>query len=174
MELACICCDKSFQRYVIPDIPIHPKTTEVAGLYVAGGQLFHKQSPVVSVSLKKCVAEFVHWLKTFHKPLLVCHNGRSLDYVILVKTFSKFPEFALEACICGFVDTLSVFREHLPGRTTYKLESMVKDTMKVSYNAHSAIENVAILQSLVKCHKLSDETLLKHSFDVIFGRKKIH
>lgn len=22
----------------------------------------------------------------------------------------KFPEFALEACFCGFVDTLSVFR----------------------------------------------------------------
>lgn len=173
MELACICGDKSFQRYVIPDLPIHPKATEVTGLYVAGGQLFHKQSPVVSVSLKKCVAEFVEWLKTFHNPLLVCHNARSFDSVILVKAFSKFREFALEACICGFVDTLSAFREHLPGRTTYKLESLVKDTMKVSYNAHSAIEDVAILQSLVKYHKLSDETLLKHSFDVIFV-KKIH
>lgn len=168
-----MCGDKSFQRYVIPDLPIHPKATEVTGLYVAGGQLFQKQSPVVSVSLKKCVAEFVEWLKTFHNPLLVCHNGRSFDSVILVKTFSKFREFALEACICGFVDTLSVFREHLPGRTTYKLESLVKHTMKVSYNAHSAIEDVAILQSLVKYHKLSDETLLKHSFDVIFVKKSI-
>lgn len=45
--------------------------------------------------------------------------------------------------------------------------------MKVSYNAHSAIEDVAILQSLVKYHKLSDETLLKHSFDVIFVRNSI-
>lgn len=173
MELACICGNKSYQRYVIPDLPIHPKATEVTGLYVAGGQLFQKQSPVVSASLKKCVAEFVEWLKTFHNPLPVCHNGRSFDSVILVKTFSKFREFALEACICGFVDTLSVFREHLPGRTTYKLESLVKHTMKVSYNAHSAIEDVAILQSLVKYHKLSDETLLKHSFDVIFVKKSI-
>lgn len=45
--------------------------------------------------------------------------------------------------------------------------------MKVSYNAHSAIEDVAILQSLVKYHKLSDETLLKHSFDVIFVKNSI-
>lgn len=59
MELACICGDKSYKRYVIPDLPLHPKATEVTGLYVAGGQLFHKQSPVVSVSLNKCVAEFV-------------------------------------------------------------------------------------------------------------------
>lgn len=81
----------------MPDIPKHPKATEVTGLYVAGGQLFHKQFPVVSVSLKKCVAEFVEWLKTFNNPLLVCHNGRSFDSVILVKTSSKFTEFALEA-----------------------------------------------------------------------------
>lgn len=113
----------------------------------------------------------MEWLKTFHNPLLVCHNGRSFDSVVLVKTFSKFPEVALEACICGFFDTLSAFREHLPGMTTYKLESLVKHTMKVSYNAHSAIEDVAILQSLIKYHKLSDETLLKHSFDVIFVKK---
>lgn len=66
MELACICGDKSFQRYDIPDIHIHPKATEVTGLYVAGGQLFHKQFPVVSISLKKCVAQFFEWLKTFH------------------------------------------------------------------------------------------------------------
>lgn len=45
--------------------------------------------------------------------------------------------------------------------------------MKVSYNAHSAIEDVAILQSLVKYHKLSDETLLKHSFDVIFVKNPL-
>lgn len=51
--LACICGDKSFQRYVIPDIPVNPKATEVSGLYVADGQLFHKQCPVVSVSLEK-------------------------------------------------------------------------------------------------------------------------
>lgn len=112
-------------------------------------------------------------VKTFNNSLLVCHNGRSFDSVILVKTFSKFPEFALEAWICGFVDTLSVFREHLPGRTTYKLESLVKDVMKVSYNAHSAIEDVAILQSLVKYHKLSDKTLLKHSFDVILVKNSM-
>lgn len=45
--------------------------------------------------------------------------------------------------------------------------------MKVSYNAHSAFEDVAILPSLVKYHKLSYETLLKHSFDVIFVKDSI-
>lgn len=52
----------------MPDIPKHPKATEVTGLYVAGGQLFHKQFPVVSVRLKKCVAEFVEWLKHLITP----------------------------------------------------------------------------------------------------------
>lgn len=43
--------------------------------------------------------------------------------------------------------------------------------MKVSYKAHSAIDDVVILQSFVKYHKLSNETLLKHSFDLIFVKK---
>ncbi|XP_061173390.1 uncharacterized protein LOC133182560 [Saccostrea echinata] len=64
------------------------------------------------------------------------------------KTLSNHP-----ACgslpIEGFVDILHVFREVLPKRDTYRLELLVLDTMSVSYNAHSAVEDVKILQSLI-------------------------
>lgn len=36
----------------------------------------------------------------------------------------------------------------------------------MSYNAHLAVEDVKILQSLVLYHYLSSEVLLKHSFSV--------
>lgn len=38
--------------------------------------------------------------------------------------------------------------------------------MSMSYNAHLAVEDVKILQSLVLYHNLSSEVLLKHSFSV--------
>ena len=61
----------------------------------------------------------------------------------------------------GFVDTLHVFREILPNRQSYKLESLVSDTLSLSYNAHSAAEDVKALQALVKHHNVSPDTLFQ-------------
>lgn len=85
--------------------------------------------------------------------------------MILVKTLMNNP--VCEALIIeGFVDSLHVFKEVLPNRNSYKLESLLLDTMSMSYNAHSAIEDVKILQSLVLHHNFSSEVLLKHSFSL--------
>jgi DNA polymerase III epsilon subunit-like protein len=115
------------------------------------------------------------WLKTtgIHKPLLVCHNGKTFDSVILMKSVMQNPECGLESTLGGFVDSLHVFREVLPGRPSYKLEALVKDTMEVTFNAHSALEDVRALQALVIHHQIANETMLKHSFDTSFVVKSI-
>jgi hypothetical protein len=84
-----------------------------------------------------------------------------------MKTFLNHPACG-ELSIEGFVDSLYVFKEVLPNRKTYKLEAIVLDTMSTTYKAHSAIEDVKILQALVLHHKLSSDILLKHSFSVNF------
>ena len=174
MEFACINKNNIFHRYVLPDAPIHPKATAVTGLHVASGQLFHKKTPVVSVDIKTCLCDFVIWLQSFHNPLLVCHNGKCFDSIILVKAFLKHPECGnLEDHISGFVDSLHVFKDVLPGRTTYRLESLVSESMAKSYDAHSATEDVKILQSLTTFHNVSEDILLKHSFNVDFVKNSI-
>ncbi|XP_078330576.1 uncharacterized protein LOC144624578 [Crassostrea virginica] len=76
----------------------------------------------------------------------------------------------LEDHISGFADSLHVFKDVLPGRTTYRLESLVSESMAKSYDAHSATEDVKILQSLTAFHNVSEDILLKHSFNLAFQR----
>lgn len=80
----------------------------------------------------------------------------------------QYPESGLKSTIAGFVDSLHVFREILPEQHSYKLQTLVQDTMGLAFNAHSALEDVKALQYLVIHHKVSYEIMLKHSFGVDF------
>ena len=162
-----------FNRYVLPTCPITTSATAVTGLYVSGGELFCHKEKVQTVDIESCLSDFILWLKSFEKPVLVCHNGKVFDAVILMRTFLNHPACG-KLSIEGFVDTLHVFREVLPNRQSYKLESLVSDTLSLSYNAHSAAEDVKALQALVKHHSVSPDTLLKHSFSVDFVFFKIN
>lgn len=167
-QLACIFEEETFNRYVLPKSPISAKATAVTGLHVASGQLFYQQTKVNSVDIQTCLTEFNIWLKNFPNPILVCHNGKVFDSVILMRYVMQYPESGLKSTIAGFVDSLHVFREILPEQHSYKLQTLVQDTMGLAFNAHSALEDVKALQSLVLHHKVSYEIMLKHSFGVDF------
>lgn len=96
--------------------------------------------------MEKCIEVLAEWLKQFHKPILVCHNGRTFDTILLLKSCMNIPcSLPFE----GFVDSLFVFKEAIPGRKCYKLEALVKDCMSMSFEAHSALKDVKALQSLI-------------------------
>lgn len=54
-----------------------------------------------------------------------------------------------------------MFQEVLPGSKCYKLETLVQECSSLMYKAHSALEDVQALQSLVVHLKISSATLLK-------------
>lgn len=165
IQLACVAGEEMFNRYVFPNLAITPGATAVTGIYVKNGEMFVHNTRVQSVSVEKCMEELAEWLKQFHKPLLVCHNGRAFDSIILLKNCMKIPcSLPFE----GFVDSLFVFKEAIPGRKCYKLEALAKDCMSKSFDAHSALEDVKALQSLVLHLNISCDVLLKHSFGVDF------
>eukprot|EP00105_Crassostrea_gigas_P044903 XP_019929051.1 PREDICTED: uncharacterized protein LOC105343599 [Crassostrea gigas] len=167
-QLARIFEEETFNRYVLPKSPISAKATAVTGLHVASGQLFYQQTKVNSVDIQTCLTEFNIWLNIFPNPILVCHNGKVFDSVILMRSVMQYPESGLKSTIAGFVDSLHVFREILPEQHSYKLQTLVQDTMGLAFNAHSALEDVKALQYLVIHHKVSYEIMLKHSFGVDF------
>lgn len=69
--------------------------------------------------------ELAEWLKQFQKPLLVCHNGRAFDSIILLKNCMKIScSWPLE----GFVDSFFL-KEAIPSRKCYKLQALVKGYM---------------------------------------------
>lgn len=67
-----------------------------------------------SVDIQTCLTEFSIWLKNFPSPILVCHNGKVFDSVILMRSVMQYQESGLKSTIAGFVDSLHVFREILP------------------------------------------------------------
>ena len=72
-----------------------------------------------------------------------------------------------------FVDSLHVFKEVLHGMKCYKPETLVKEC-SLSYKAHSPLEDVQALQSLVVHLNISSAALLKHSFSVQYVVSSIH
>ena len=102
-----------------PTSPINTKATAVTGLHVVSGQLFYNTTKVDSVNIQTCLIDFNNWLKDITKPLLVCHNGKKFDSIILVKSILKYPECDLRSSIGGFVDSLPVFREIFPDKPSH-------------------------------------------------------
>lgn len=164
--------EETFNRYVLPTIEITPGATSVTGIHIVNSEMFHHKRKVDSISIERCLLDFVEWLKQFQNPLLVCHNGKAFDSIILMKACLNTGNISLP--IKGFVDSLCVVREVLPGRKTYKLETLVKDSLEMCYDAHSAVEDVKALQSLFVHYKLSCDILLKHSFSVEYVIQSIH
>ena len=66
--------------------------------------------------------------------------------------------------VCGFVDSLTVFRKKYPGRASYKQELLVRHLLKSSYDAHYATGDVDSLGRLIANTNMSGKGLLVHSF----------
>lgn len=173
MQLSCVCGDEKFDRYVFPNSSFDAKALAVTGLHIVSGNLFYKQTKLDSVGIEICMNEFHAWLQRFHKPLLVCPNGKAFDSVVFIKTVLKHPTSGLMTAVEGFVDTLPLFKELLPNRTTYKLQSLVSETVNFPFEAHSALEDAKALQALVQHHQVTEDLLLKHSFGVDYVEASI-
>lgn len=136
------------------------------------GKCIIRRKRVESLSIEQCLKEFCEWFKQFNKPLLVCRNGRAFDSIILLKSSWNCSHTSLP--VDCFVDSLHVFKEVLHGRKCYKPETLVKGCSSLSYKAHSPLEDVQALQSLVVHLNISSAALLKHSFSVQYVVSSIH
>lgn len=153
VQFACVSENIKFNRYVLPTCAISASATTVTGLCIVNGQLFCHKEKVHTVGIVTCPKDCKAWLQTSGKPILVCHNGKVFDFMILVKTLMNNPVCGALP-IEGLVDSLHVFEELSPNRNSYKLESLMLNTLSMSNNAYSAVEDVKTWQSL---HNFSSE-----------------
>ncbi|XP_021373023.1 uncharacterized protein LOC110463022 [Mizuhopecten yessoensis] len=170
--------EQTFSRYVLPTKPITEEATRITGLAVKAGHLYKDGVLVESVSLKTCVTDFAEWLSTFPSPVLVAHNAK-FDGMVLSCALLAIQDSVLSKIICGFSDTLAIFRKELSGRKSYKQECLVLDVLGETWNAHDACEDDRLLQKLVLCVKVSDEVFICNSTTlasmkdcVVYKRKK--
>lgn len=69
--------------------------------------------------------------------------------------------------IIGFVDSLPLFTDLLPGKESYSQSSLVHDA-GLSYNAHNALNDAIALECLLKFHSVLESTMLKYSFPLSY------
>ncbi|XP_063441158.1 serine-rich adhesin for platelets-like isoform X2 [Mytilus trossulus] len=156
---------QTFQEYILPIKPINPKASEVTGLYSDACSLYYKGQKVNTLSKSVALEKFIKWLP--HKAVLVAHNCKNFDSKIIVAQLSSVNLVKEFQCkVFGFSDTLHIFKQKFPDRKSYKQENLVKDILKRSYNAHNAVDDVKLLNILIKNSKVSLQDVINHSFTV--------
>ncbi|KAJ7386153.1 hypothetical protein OS493_012500 [Desmophyllum pertusum] len=141
-----------------------PAASEVSKLSVKHRVLYYDGRPVTATSLDDGLSKFLNWLKAKKHVLLLAHNAKSFDAKHLFKALAscgKIDEFCQIAL--GFSDTLPAFRELYPDRKSFSQQNLATDLLSATYNAHSALDDVQVLQKLSTSF-ISDAVLLRHSF----------
>ncbi|KAK3096555.1 hypothetical protein FSP39_001279 [Pinctada imbricata] len=163
-QIGAIVGDEKFERFVLPKKKVETGAVAVTGLSSSGTLLFKNGEPVDARGIKDSLSDFSTWIKKFPDPVLVAHNAK-FDAEILCNTLIRISDVDSNF-IVGFVDTLSLLREKLPGRSSYKQEELAKDLLQQQYSAHDAPSDAAALQDIVQCVCSNSDGFLKHSFSV--------
>lgn len=127
-QIAAVCGSDRFSKYILPKIPITDKTSEVTGLRVLDGKMFHDGEEVDAVHLVAAVDALLNFFTKFQsKVVLVGHNVKSIDCHICLNSLqncSKTQEIG--NCFAGFVDTKQLFKVFDSKVGSFSLEILYK------------------------------------------------
>lgn len=156
-----------FNRYVVPQVPISPSAERVTKISMRNGSdMIVNGFPVQSVGIKQALCEFLLWLKSFKNVVLVAHNGRRFDFVVLTSALANcglFDEYV--SVVPALADSLPVFKSVINDQDSYKQEDLARNVLGIEYDAHNAEHDVRCLVFLVS-HAVNIETkcFLQKSF----------
>ena len=178
LQLSAVCGDEIYNSYVDPseNCKIDPRASEVTELRMQNCRLTYKNQPVQSKPMKDVLREFIGWLGKFKRPIIMGHNSKRYDNPLLYREMEKngfLPDF--KGVIGGFIDTFELFKSAMPGRQgkgMYKQETLVREFLGVTYDAHNSVEDVKVLQRLVQHMNFDPSIVHKMSFDMDYVEKK--
>ena len=136
----------------------------VTKLTKVNGKLYHKGKRVETVDGKTGLQKFITFLGTISDPVLVAHNCKKFDAVIMARQLKKYNLFAEFKDVCSkFSDTVPFMLHRRPGRrgptNPYALQSLARGLLGITYDAHNAIDDCETLEKLVK-HVGREELLI--------------
>ena len=149
IQISAIQGNLEFNKYITPTKPISKEASEVTKLTVKNGELHYDGIAVETLNCEEALGQFITFLQNIDKPVLVGHNIRTFDLLLLhhhMMKFSLWDQFLDK--VCGFVDTLNVFKKEYPKRSSCNQSSLITDFMNETYAAHNALEDVKALQRL--------------------------
>ena len=128
---------------------ISPQASEVNGFAKEEGELCQHGKLVETVPLADALRDFIHFMKKFHRPVLVAHNAFGFDarfLLIALQCHDMLEDF--KDCVSGFFDTLQFANAKHPYMRR-NLKALVETFLHdVPYQAHDALEDSRVLYNL--------------------------
>ncbi len=154
LQLSACYSTQMFNYYVMPQNNVCQTITELTGISISDGQMYQHGQKVDSVTISKCLSDFVSWLKSLNNPIiLVGHNCKTFDAYRLLKQFQLHGTEQLaffEGIVHGFADSLPLFRKMLEGVCpNFKQTTIVQHILgnDFHYVAHDAKEDAVALEN---------------------------
>ena len=145
--------DKVFMRFVTPNCPIDPKASEITSIYYDKDTnvMTHRDQPVQHVSTELILQGLLDFLSTIDSPVLVAHNGKYFDFIILYRAVMSYNMLStFKGSFDKFMDSLPLSRAVLSYYPSHKLNRIYKRMFKEEFPAHDAAEDAKALGRIVK------------------------
>ncbi|XP_041074042.1 uncharacterized protein LOC121294428 [Polyodon spathula] len=147
IQVCAISGEKTFNVYVCPRQQISEEASSVNGFTVINQTLFLDGVPMETKSHEEALTDFLAFLVTLHRPVLVGHNIKRFDRPILSRIMYEFcllNEF--QKVVSEDQDTFLIAKKYIPNTcvTNFKFENLVREILKKSYPDHDSMEKVKL------------------------------
>ncbi|KAJ8249265.1 hypothetical protein GJAV_G00232950 [Gymnothorax javanicus] len=149
VQLAAVSGGQSFNVYMVPRCSIESDVTAITGFSVEGGRLYQHGHALPTIPNLQALDAFLAFLHNLGRPLLAGHNARTFICPVLARALDEWQRRAAFLRVTsGFLDTLPLARDLLPGQPNHKQKDLVKAVLGEQYPAHDALEDARALEKL--------------------------
>ncbi|XP_043281560.1 uncharacterized protein [Venturia canescens] len=164
--------DREFDAYLVPTCGFAPTASLVTGLSVEEGVLYRNGVKMATKSRTLTIKSFIDFLSP-GPVILIAHNGGRFDAPLLIKQvqiLGLMDNFL--SVVCGFCDTLPLFKKMLPDRVkskgSFSQTALAEDFIAIgsSAGAHNSMVDVITLENIVKIVGVTEENLRSNAVTV--------
>lgn len=103
------------------------------------------------VSLETGLENFLCYLRSVPKPILVVYNFWTSELTVLFKALDSFAKkWDFCTSVCGYLDTMPLIKEKIPMFGLYKMKNLVRTYLQKPLNDSSALASAKALRDLCK------------------------
>ncbi|XP_043271172.1 uncharacterized protein [Venturia canescens] len=163
VHIAAKCGAQSFEAYMIPQQPIHPKASEITGFSVDNGYLLYFRQRVESTSSATAAKDFVDFLCNLNSQILIVgHNVIKFDAPLIFRWLAKHDLVEKMCSITyGLTDTIPLLRQGKISKQDVLAKQYLTSPEWNSFHekAHNALIDCYLLNGLLEHFEINDEVL---------------